>query len=100
MHVYKSAKAVLTSVQGIRQTIHQGIQARHHLNHADNLPKNTIAPLEKLPHLLLDLYRSNIVGVEVVRLRFLLQDVGLRHLLVGAAAAPTDGQFGENVFDD
>ena len=100
IHGSASAKAALTSVQGIGQVVHQSIQAGNHFNHADNLPENTIAPLKELPHLLLDFFGGHVVGIEVIRLRLLLQDVGLRHLLVSATAASTDGQFGEDVFDD
>lgn len=73
--------SLLTSIQRIGERINETLQSRDHFDLVQNVTINTISPLQKLPELLLDLWRHDIVWVELVRLGFLLHRISLRDLI-------------------
>lgn len=69
-------------VERIRERVNQVAQARDHSELADDVAHNAVAPLEELPELRLHLWRHDVVRVEVVRLRLVLERVRLLRLVV------------------
>lgn len=85
----------LTSIQSVGQSLHEICEARNHLHPLADIPHHTIAPLEDIPQLLLNLRGRDVVGIEVVPFSLLMDLLGLSQLIVFLLAS--DGKLGQDV---
>lgn len=84
-----------TSIQRIRHLVNQIRQPRNHLNLLQDLPHHAISPLQQLYQLLLHLRWSNIIGIELVSFRLLVDLLGFIEFVFAA----TDGKLTEEAFE-